>query len=308
MNKFNNMKKLVIISALFIFSMISLKAQQLPLYSQYMMNGFLLNPAMAGSVEYTPIRLTARTQWVGINDAPKTFALSGHTLFSNKKVGVGGYIYSDMFGPISRTGIQGAFAYHLPLDGMNSKLAFGISMSAYQFRLAENKLSLINDNDPAISYGVESKFLPDATFGMHIYNTQYFVGVSATQLFQFKVDVGNTDQNKMVRHYYALAGYKFNAGKEFEIEPSLMFKATEVSPMQLDVNLKAYYLKNYWLGVSYRTNDAMVAMLGIKVNQYYIGYAFDYTMSNIMDYSNGSHEILIGVNLGEDSNKGSRLL
>lgn len=304
------MKKILILTAIIVAGFLTLKAQQLPLYSQYMMNGFLLNPAMAGSVEYTPIRLTARTQWVGITDAPKTFALSGHTLFSNKRVGVGGYIYSDMFGPISRTGIQGAFAYHLPLDGMNSKLAFGLSMSGYQFRLNESKLTLIEDADPAINYGVQTKILPDATFGMHLYNTQYFVGVAATQLFEFKVNLDNATggENKMIRHYYALAGYKFNASDDFEVEPSVMFKATEVSPVQLDFNLKAYYQKNYWLGVSYRTKDAIIAMLGVKVNQYYIGYAFDYTMSNIMDYSTGSHEILIGVNFGEDANKGSRLL
>jgi type IX secretion system PorP/SprF family membrane protein len=304
------MKKLLILAFISITGIYYVNAQQLPLYSQYMMNGFLLNPAMAGSVDYTPIRLTARTQWTGIEDAPKTFALSGHTLFNNKKVGVGGYIYSDMFGPIMRTGIQGSFAYHLSLDGMNSKLAFGLSMQGYQFRLDESKLSLIETSDPAITYGVESRFLPDATFGAHLYNTQYFVGISATQLFQFKVNLGedNTDQNKMVRHYYATAGYKFNAGENMEIEPSFMLKATEVSPLQVDINLKAIYQKNYWLGVSYRTQDAIIAMLGIKVDKYYIGYAFDYTMSNIMDYSNGSHEILIGFNLGEGATKGSRLL
>jgi type IX secretion system PorP/SprF family membrane protein len=304
------MKKVLLITAITIIGLFTAQAQQLPLYSQYMMNGFLLNPAMAGSVDYTPIRLTARTQWTGIEDAPKTFALSAHTLFKNKKVGIGGYIYSDMFGPIMRTGFQGSFAYHLSLDGVNSKLAFGLSMQGYQFRLDESKLTLIDDSDPAVSYGVESRILPDATFGVYMYNTQYFVGVSATQLFQFKVNLGedNTDQNKMIRHYYATAGYKFNAGDDMEIEPSLMVKGTEVSPFQLDINLKAYYRKNYWLGVSYRTQDAIIAMIGVKVDKYYIGYAFDYTMSNIMDYSNGSHEILIGFNLGEGATKGSRLL
>jgi type IX secretion system PorP/SprF family membrane protein len=304
------MKKLLVIIAVVVMATLAGKAQQLPLYSQYMMNGFLLNPAIAGSVDYTPIRLTARMQWVGIDDAPKTFALSGHTLLNSKKIGLGGYVYSDMFGPVNKTGVLGAFSYHLTLDRFNSKLAFGISAQGYQYRLDESKLTLINDFDPAVTYGTEVRFLPDATFGAYMYNTQYFVGVAATQLFQFNVDLGgiNSDQNKMVRHYWFTAGYKFNAGDNLEIEPSVLVKATEVSPAQIDVNLKMYYQKNYWLGVSYRTKDAIIAMLGVKVDKYYIGYAFDYTFGNIMDYSTGSHEILIGVNFGEGKTRGSSLL
>lgn len=304
------MKKLFLILAVVTaFSFIG-KAQQLPMYSQYMMNGFLLNPAMAGSVEYTPIRLTARTQWTGISMAPKTFALSGHTLMNNKKVGLGGYVYSDDFGPATRTGLQGSFAYHLTVDRFNSRLSFGLSMSGYQYVLHEDELKLIDDFDPAISYGKEVRFLPDATFGAYLYNSQYFVGLAATQLFEFKIDIGDgsTDENKMVRHAYFTAGYKFNASKDFEIEPSFLLKYAKNAPIQFDFNLKAYYQKNYWFGLSYRTQDAAIAMLGIKVEQYYIGYAFDYSLTNIRKYNNGTHEIIIGINLGEGATKGSSLL
>lgn len=283
-------------------------AQQLPLYSQYMMNGFLLNPAMAGSVDYAPIRITARQQWVGITDAPATYALSGHTKLGDA-MGVGGYVFSDMFGPFGRTGIQGSYAYHLQV-GNETNLAFGISLSAFQLKLDESTLDLIEDGDQAVTGATETVFVPDANFGAYLYGERYFAGFAAQQLIQLDLQIGDNPDNvnEMVRHYFLTGGYTFTLGDKFDLQPSLLLKGTERSPFQVDINLKAFYMKNYWLGVSYRTQDAIIAILGVKVDKYYIGYAFDYTMSNIINYSSGSHEIMIGVNLGEGANKGSSLL
>lgn len=273
------------------------------------MNGFLLNPAMAGSVDYAPIRLTARQQWSGITDAPATFALSGHTPLSNNTMGVGGYIFSDRFGPISTTGVQASYSYHLSLSG-ETKLALGLSFSAFQFKMDESMLNLIEDSDNAITGAVETTFVPDANFGAFLYNEKYFVGFSAQQLIQFGIQLGDNVQNsnQMVRHYFLTGGYTFNVGEKFQIQPSLLLKGTERSPFQVDINLKAIYQKHYWIGVSYRTQDAIIGIVGVKVDKYYIGYAFDYTMSNISNYTTGSHEILIGINIGEDAKSGSTLL
>lgn len=285
-------------------------AQQLPLYSQYMMNGFLLNPAIAGSVDYFPVNLTARQQWVGINDAPSTQALSTHVLLNNQKIGLGGYIFNDKFGPVSRMGIQACFAYHLPLPGIDSKLSMGLAFKGFQYKLDETALILINDDDPAISKAVESTFVPDADFGLYLYNNDYFVGLAATQLIEFKIKLGDNinNENKMVRHYFFTGGYKFQLSDQFELEPSLLVKGTERTPFQIDFNTKAYYKKSYWLGFSYRSSNDIIAMLGFKVGKFYMGYAFDYTTSNIKNYSSGSHEIMIGFNIKEGAQKGSSLL
>lgn len=304
------MKKTAAIFSFFILFCLSAEAQQLPLYSQYMMNGFLLNPAIAGSVDYFPVMVTARQQWVGIKDAPSTQAISGHYLFNNQKLGLGGYIFNDKFGPISKTGIQAAFAYHLPLTGIDSKLGFGLAFKAFQFKFDQSKLVTIQENDPVVNYGVTSQFVPDADFGVYLYNKKYFVGIAATQLIQFNINLGDSsiDKNQIIRHYYGTAGYKFTLSEDFDLEPSFLFKTTAAAPVNVDINVKAYYKKNYWLGFSYRSDKDIVAMLGVKINKFYLGYAFDYTTSNIKDYSNGSHEILIGFNILEGANKGSRLL
>ncbi|NMD00339.1 MAG: type IX secretion system membrane protein PorP/SprF [Bacteroidales bacterium] len=302
------MKKLIFV--IFTGITIASTAQQLPLYSQYMMNAFLLNPAIAGSVDYFPVRLTARQQWVGINDAPSTQALSAHYLFEYQKLGVGGYIFNDQFGPMSRIGIQACASYHIPLSGISSKLGIGLALKGFQFKFDESKLKAIDDADPALSYSTITKFVPDADFGLYLYNDKYFGGVSATQLIELNIDFGDSsvDKNSIIRHYYAMGGYKFTLSDDFDLEPSLLFKGTLQTPWQLDFNVKGYYKRMYWLGVSYRSSKDIVAMLGIKIKKYYLGYAFDYTMSNIKRYTSGSHEILLGINITEGKNRGSKLL
>lgn len=302
--------KISIIAISLFLSALSLKAQQLPLYSQYMMNGFLLNPAIAGDRPFAPVCLTARQQWVGIGikNAPQTVAISGHTLLGRAE-GVGGYIFNDMFGPIRRTGLLAAYAHHLSL-GAKNKLSFGASLSAFQYSLDETQLN-IGDNtpDPAFSNKNESTFVPDANFGVYFYgDDSYFAGVSVAQLFQWNIKVGSTSENKLVRHYFVTGGYKFPINKDFKVEPSVLFKTTESSPFQVDVNCKAYYKKNYWLGFSYRTDNSIIALLGVKYKNLFFGYAFDYSVGKIANYTSGSHEIMLGINIGEKENRGSSLL
>ncbi len=309
------MKKLFLIIGLVAIAFLS-KAQQLPLYSQYMMNGFLLNPAIAGSVDYTPVRITARSQWTGLNNysegynaSPMTGAVSGHTRLSNGKMGAGGYIFYDNFGPISKTGIQASYAYHLDFPELNAKLGMGLSISAFQYKLDETDLGLLDENDAAITYSVESSFIPDANFGLYFYSPTYYAGLAINQLIELDAGIEGANKNPMVRHYFLTGGYKFVLNDKFDLEPSVLLKGTEMeSPFQLDFNLKTYFMKNYWLGLSYRTGNAMVCILGVKYDMYYLGYAFDYSFSTIKNYSSGSHEIMLGVNFGEDKMKGSTLL
>lgn len=284
------------------------KAQQLPLYSQYMMNGFLLNPGITGSVENIPVRLTARQQWAGITDAPATEAISTHALLNNKRFGVGGYIFNDHFGPISTTGLQASGAYHIKIN-QDLSLGLGLSFSAFQFKLDESNLEAVNDNDIVITGAVESTFVPDANFGAYLYSDKYFVGLSGAQLIQYNIKLNEqlAGNNQMIRHYYFTGGYKFTINDNFEIQPSVLLKGTEKSPINADLNVKTFYKKNYWLGLSYRTSESAVCMVGIKISRYYIGYGFDYTFSTIRNYSSGSHEIMLGVDIG-GNNLGSSLL
>ncbi len=302
------MKKLFFIIGL--ITVVESYSQQLPLYSQYMMNGFLLNPAIAGSVDYFPVMLTVRRQWVGIEDGPSTQALSSHYLFEFQRIGIGGYIFNDKFGAMSRLGVQACGAYHLPIENIESKLAIGLAFKAFQFKFDQTNFKPIDDSDPSLSYGTISKFVPDADLGIYLYNPKYYIGFSATQLIEFNIDFGDSsiDKNAIIRHYYFTGGYKYAINDDIEIEPSLLVKGTAETPWQIDFNVKGIYQKNYWIGFSYRSSKDLIMLLGVKYKKYYFGYAFDYSFSTLRKYTNGSHEFLLGINIYEGKNKGSKLL
>lgn len=292
------MKAIILIVSFFLLGF-AVQAQQEAMYSQYMFNHFVINPAVAGTHELIPVRLTARQQWVGIADAPSTQMLSAHTsLGIEQKIGVGGILYNDHFGPLSRTGIEGVFAYNFKISS-ETKLSLGVSMSVFQFRLNESELNIIDPSDAVINGENRSVIVPDADFGAYLYHKKYFVGLSVTQMIQYPFGLnGYGDLRKQLPHFYLDGGYKFEVSEKLELEPSIMLKKTGPVPLQFDINSRLIYQKDYWFGLSFRYQDAVVAMLGMRYERFIIGYAYDYTLSNLNSYSNGTHEIMLGIDLG----------
>lgn len=299
-------------------------SQQVPLYSQYMMNGFLLNPAVAGSEGYTAINITAREQWLGLTDAPKTHAISGQTrLLKNSfisrnasvkrrqrmasrsgRVGLGGYIFNDRNGPLDRTGIQLSYAYHIRFRA--SQLSFGLAGIAYQFSIDEDKIRLEEEGDELYMNASKSVFIPDASAGVYFSTPTFYVGFSASQLFQSSLILGESKRYasyKMKRYYYLTAGYDFIINDFLTIEPSILFKANESMTWQADFNSKFIFQDEYWGGISYRTGGALIFMGGVKVDKFIFGYAFDYTLSSIMKRTYGSHEFMIAVLFGDNARR-----
>ncbi len=284
-------------------------SQQLPLYSQYMFNRMLLNPAVTGSTEGIPISLTARQQWVGIERAPSTQVLSAHTLLSNGTMGVGGMIFSDRFGTENRIGFQGNYAYILPVFD-DSKLSFGLSFQMFQYQLDYTDMVALDENDPAITeYSRETSWLPESDFGIYLYNEKYFAGLSANQMIELPVKIGGkeVDLNRLARHYHLMGGYKFDLENDFEIEPSALVKGTFQTPFQFDINVRGIYMKDYWLGFSYRTDGNVVAMLGMRFQEFDFGLAMDFATSDIRSYQQGSFELFLRYTLQKTTGSYKRL-
>jgi type IX secretion system PorP/SprF family membrane protein len=312
--------------------------QQLPVYSQYMMNAFLLNPAVAGHEGYTSINVTAREQWLGMKDAPGTYAVSAQTrLLKNSfisrsssirkrkrvmsrsgRVGYGLYAYSDMAGAFNRTGVQGTYSFHIPFRA--SQLSFGVSLTAFQFRIDENKMRLLDADDQLLLNTKRSAMIPDGNFGIYYSNAHLYAGISAMQLFQSPLRLGGDNDGpgfRMVRHYFITTGYRFEISKDLLFEPSFLFKTTEKFVAQVDVNLKSYIKEDYWAGISFRSGgsysiveeslngkgSALILMGGLRVDKFYIGYAFDYTFNAIGARTLGSHEIMAAVKFGDNARR-----
>jgi len=294
------MKKYIIILLIIATASISLKAQQFALYSQYMHNRYALNPAVAGTSDGVIIGASYRQMWTGLQNAPSISTLSGHTSIADN-MGVGGRIFNISTGPQSQTGFEGTYAYRFNIND-DIKLSLGVSAILAQYSLDKTKLDMKNPDDQALNSGTENLIVPDANFGVYMYAEKYYFGIVAAQLIPLKADYKSAYlENKQERHYFVHGGYKFDISDNFGIEPSVLFRYIEAGALQLDVNLKFSIMKMFWVGGSYRLNDAAIAMFGVQTDRIMFGYSYDYTLSEIGDFSNGSHELVLILKIGGNS-------
>lgn len=291
------MKKLIISSLVALTAVSAVKAQQLTFNSQYMLNQYLINPAAAGSQDYMAISAGFRQQWAGFNGAPRTQMVSANTRIHDN-MGVGGIIYNDVTGPLRNIGFQGSYAYHMKIND-NSKLSLGMSLSLTQHILDASQFVLHQAVDNTLNNATVRSFNPDAVFGAYYYGKKFFAGISIPQLLQGKYKFGNLldDFNREIRHYYASGGYKFDLNENFQLQPSVLLKYAPNTPFQYDINARLFYKQNMWTGISYRSNESLVAMFGMKRDKFVIGYSYDYILSNIRNYSAGTHELYLEFQL-----------
>lgn len=269
----------------------TVKSQQIPNFSLYNMNHYLVNPAATGITDRMPVSLSYRKIWAGMTNAPSVQYLSANTKVA-PEMGVGARIFNFQAGPLRKTGLEGTYSYHLNV-GAESKLAFGLSLLIYQFNLSKSQLK-VEDITDEVFMGDEQMFVPDAGIGTYFYGPNYYVGLSVPQLFQRNIDLKSDVifQEKQVRHYYLHGGYIFEAGTEFKIEPSVLLKFVESGIFQADINALLTYKDMVSFGLSYRTSEAMSFQLGYKNPDIFIGYAYDLILSGMKSNTWGSHEIL----------------
>jgi len=325
------MRYLRIILPIVVFSFIfgAVLAQQVPMYSQYIMNGFLINPSFAGRDGYTSVNLTVREQWVGMAGAPRTYAasfqtrilkdsyISKSTVVRKKiikptkggKVGLGGYVFNDKNGIMKRTGIQAAYAYHIPMGqtgGYPNDLAFGLALIAYQFAI--NTDGLIYDHDDPLLNSIDrSVFITDFNFGASYTTSKYYAGLAMTNILRGSLLFADTSSTKRTElgHYFLTGGIKFPLNGDWTIEPSAFIKSSDMffKSFQVDLTSRVYYKDDYWAGLSWRTNDAIILMMGLKYDRFYFAYAFDFSITDIRKQSFGTHELTLAVKFGESARR-----
>lgn len=274
-------------------------AQQFQQFSQYQFVQYTFNPAFAGTDSLFNAFAIHRSQWSGINDAPRTYQMGVHAPSRSGKMGFGGNLFTDVTGPTRRFGFQGSYAYHVQAS-LKTKVSFGVSFGLTQFTLDGSQITLRQDGDQTITNSMKSEMLPDASFGVLWYGENFTLGASATQILNNTLDLFPGDgQGSLVTHYYLTGSYKFQVGEKFAIEPSALIKFVSPVPIQGNFSVRGIYNGNLWLGTSYRTTDAAVIYAGYDIMNYLsLGYAYDISTSDIKNYSDGSHEILIRLRFG----------
>jgi type IX secretion system PorP/SprF family membrane protein len=296
------MKRIFIILSLVILMMpLVSKGQQSPMYTQYMFNKFVYNPAVAGVDPFFQIRSNHRFQWVGLTDPPLTNSLSYFGPHSRLPMGYGGFIYYDMTGPTSKAGITGAYAYNIGIMG-DMRLSMGVSLGLMQYKVDGTQIMLKNENDDALQDAVYTAFVPDANLGLYLYSKNWWAGFSTTQLINTKLKLfeQRTGLSKLKTHFYLAGGYMFEINDAFKIEPSAILKGTAPAQIQFDINTRVIYQDMVWLGISYRTQDALSLLIGYTYdNRIHIGYSYDFTTTDLRKYNSGTHEIMIGYRFND---------
>lgn len=315
----------------------SVSAQQQPHYTQYIMNPFIINPAVAGIENYWDVKASHRHQWAGLNGSPVTTYLTVHgplrksdypqaspTGFeiegTNPRgraywadyeappshAGVGFTLLNDRTGPLNRVSFSGTYAHHIGLAPRTS-LSAGISLGMQSITLDASKLELQNPNDPVIAgSSLLNTWKPEVAAGLWLYSADYFIGLSAQNIIPMnlgfddgKVVGDSVYRGKLIPHLFLTTGYRLWLSEDVTLMPSVMLKYITAAPVSFDVNAKVQYRDRIWGGASYRYKDGVAAMLGVNISSTFnIGYSYDYTGSSLNTVSRGSHEILVGILIG----------
>ncbi|MBL1143818.1 MAG: type IX secretion system membrane protein PorP/SprF [Bacteroidetes bacterium] len=292
------MKKIILYIACSILLVSGIMAQQLPQYSQYILNRYVINPASAGSENYFVGQSNYRSQWEGIKDAPRTYILSVNGPIANQKMGIGGYMFVDVTGPTRRNGFNLSYSYHVKLSS-EIKLSFAINAGILSYTVDGTEIFFKDQTDNVISRAQESNLYPDAGFSFYLYGPKFFFGGSAPQLIQNQLDFKSSIKDptgRLVNHYFAMGGYTIDLGNNLNIEPSFLVKYVKPTPVQYEASLRGIYQKSVWLGLSYRQDDAIVLLGGYTFqDSFSLGYSYDILQSGIKNYSTGTHEIMLSI-------------
>lgn len=303
-------KKIVLMVLMFLSALKYSFGQQDAMYSQYMFNTLAINPAYAGSRNVVSATALYRSQWLGIKGAPETQTLSIDGASANKKVGLGLQLFNDQIGDTRTTGVYGTYAYRLRLD--RSTLAFGLQAGVSRFSGNYGNVNLdpIGMPDAAFAENV-TKLMPNFGAGVYFNSDRFYFGVSVPHLLNHSLNKGNTIVSngivaRQYLHLFIATGYVFDVGEEIKIKPSVLFKGVSGAPVQLDFNTNVWFYDTFSIGAQYRTGADVAVMAELQASsQLRLGYAYDYSVSNLAKFNSGSHEIMLRYEFGT---KGKKML
>lgn len=275
-------------------------AQQDPQYTQYMYNTMSVNGAYAGQRQVLSATALYRTQWVGIDGAPKTVTFGIHSPLRNDRIGLGLNVVSDQLGPAQETSIDVNFAYTIPMDERDElKLSFGIKAGLHILDtdwskgLFQNPDRLFNENINLIS--------PTIGVAWYLHSEKYYFGISvpnaiATSHYD---DFQESIATERV-HYFLIGGYVFDLSGNTKLKPAFLVKGVSGAPLIADLSANALFNDKFTLGLAYRWDDSISGLLGFQINPgLFVGYAYDATTTALNNYNSGTHEIMLRFELQE---------
>ena len=287
---------LILLGSLFL-PVQNLSAQQEDAFAQFMYYKQAINPAQTGSSQGINITGLVRNQWIGLSGAPKWQSLLFSMPLLNNRVGVGGNIYRHTIGITQITGLDGSYAYRLPVP--RGFLSFGLQTSV---RFMQQNFGLVTgtqpiEQDESIPVGLQSKYLPNFGAGVYYESKRAYVGLSVPRLLRSNIDFSDKGQliTRETQHYYFMAGATIPLGEAWELNPQTLWRYLPNAPFDADINLSAIFKKKISGGLSYRIgSETAIVSTGLQLgNHLHLGMAFEASFSDIQKYNSGTAEVII---------------
>lgn len=290
-------------------------AQQDAGFSMYFFNPVYLNPGYAGSRNAFSGTIVHRSQWINMPGAPSTQSLSIHTPIAYTNVGIGLQVYNDIVGPLSNTGINLTYAYHLPING-NAKLSFGVTGMLNNIRIGWDQIHINNPGDPSFIGNVPSSWIGDANLGLYFYMPKFYMGLSVNHLLQSKFGFPDGSGNELAyfyRQYYLTSGIVFPLSESVDLRPSLLMKYVQAAPVVGEIDASFIFYNKFFVGGGFRTSkrvnmagmdNMVIGIVEIEITPFLrCGYSYDYYLNRTGSYNNGTHEIMIGWDINTSRTK-----
>lgn len=285
---------------------VAAKAQQEPMYSQYMFNMLNINPAYAGSRGVVTATALYRNQWTGIDGAPQTASVGFDMPLHQKKIGLGLQFYDDRLGIERTDGFNASYAFRIQITGSGT-LSLGLQAGMLNYRANYSQVRTYAPNDPAFSQNING-ILPSAAAGVYYNSDRFYIGLSTPALLKTKLTYDNVADVSSVSgrdlHLYLASGFVVRLNQDLVLKPSILVKAVSGAPLELDANANLWIQNVLSLGFSYRTGDAIVGMAELQLSkQLRFGYAYDKTFSELSNYNSGTHELMLRMEFGAPAGK-----
>lgn len=272
-------------------------AQQRPMQSLYMFDPLLLNPAYAGNHVQLSATAIYRNNFPG---APRTATATVHSGFRGSRAGVGIIAGIDAIGIHEENSLHLAYSYKIPVSKYsNTTLSFGVQGGFNDYTSDYGKLNPRQPTDPF--YGVVDRtFTWNFGAGLYLRSDKFYAGFSVPYGLNNKVvDFESLESEALQRRYYYLTGgFMKELSKNVKFYPSTVIRFQEEAPLSFDLNLLAVLYDVVGLGVSYRLDDSVVGLFELQINEnFHVGYAYDFTTSDLAKFSNGTHEIMVNYRI-----------
>lgn len=298
-----------IIGSMLLFCLLasSMAAQQDPIYTNFMFNKLPINPAYAGSKEVACVSALHRSQWVGIEGAPTTQTVNFHTPLFNQRVGLGLGIVHDKLGLTENWRGNISYSYR-PKIG-KGHLGIGVTGSVISHNYEGHRAQTVNGNDPGVHYEDISRYYPNFGAGIY-YNTDgFYAGISIPTLLRQEIDYTETgiqDSNyysyRDRRHVYLMFGGLFDLTEKVSFKPAVLVRHVGgnnaddldiAAPFDMDINAMFLFLDTFGVGATWRLGDSLDALVFFQAaEQFRIGLGYDYSLTELQDFNNGSFELM----------------